>query len=148
MQNFNEQLYEMIGRCRQIQTRSKAAAAVVTPCQMIVSDNPDWDRGNKSKAASTQTQYQTVVKKYDMDGSSTGEMIYLCGVHDFETKSLKEFNEHVTRLPHDDSGGSGKAAAASVPGINKLKAIHDFISSNMILFVLLIISEVDLLFLC
>ncbi|HEX9317671.1 MAG TPA: hypothetical protein VF884_01920 [Nitrososphaeraceae archaeon] len=37
MDNFSEQLFEMIGRSR---TKSKAAA-VVTLCQMIVGHNPD-----------------------------------------------------------------------------------------------------------
>ena len=78
----------------------------------------------ESKAAST--QYETVVKKYDMGGSSTGEPIYQCGIHNFETKNLKEFKEHEARLPHDGSGSK----AASVPGINKLREIHNFTRSN------------------
>ena len=30
-------------------------------------------------------------KKYDMGGSSTGEPVYQCGTHNFETKNLNEF---------------------------------------------------------
>ena len=46
--DWNEQLFEMIGRCRS-NSKSKVAA-IVTRCQMIVSNNPD--RIIKSKAAS------------------------------------------------------------------------------------------------
>ncbi len=37
--DWNEQLFEMIGRCRS-NSKSKVAA-IVTRCQMIVSNNPD-----------------------------------------------------------------------------------------------------------
>ena len=80
----------------------------------------------ESKAGST--QYQTVVKKIDMGGSSTGEQIFQCGIHDYETKSLKEFNEHLRTKAHNDNNTGSKAA--SVSGTNKIKAIHDFIRSN------------------
>jgi hypothetical protein len=43
MNSFDEQLFGMIGRLR---TSNSKAAAVVTPCQMIVSNNPERD--NKS----------------------------------------------------------------------------------------------------
>ena len=92
---------------------------------MIVSDNPNRDKTG-SKAAST--QYQTIVKKYDMGGSSTGELIHRCGTHDYETRSLKEFNEHLAVLPHNDTGSKAASVSVLVPGINKIKAIHDFIS--------------------
>jgi hypothetical protein len=71
--NFNEQVFEMIGRCRSRGSRAAAAAGAVVVgngCQMIVSNNPARV-GNKSKAASVPSQ-----------------------------------------------------------GINKMKAIHDFIASN------------------
>jgi hypothetical protein len=134
MDDFNEQVFEMIGRLRQNglnKSRSKAASVIKAPCDMIVSDNPDRINNNSdsnSKAASTTptTQYQTVVKKYDMGGSSTGEGIYQCGTHDFETKNLKEFNEHVARLPHNDTGSK----AASVSSVNKVKEIYDFMNSR------------------
>jgi CCR4-NOT transcriptional regulation complex NOT5 subunit len=136
MDNFQDQLFEMIGRLRQNglnQTKSKAASTtaapvIKTPCNMIVSENPN--RIENSKAASsttTQQEYQTVVKKCDMGGSSTGEAVYQCGTHDFETKSLKEFNEHLARLPHD---GSGSGKAASVTRENKVKVIADFLNSK------------------
>ena len=86
----------------------------------------------ESKAASS--QYETVVKKYyDMGGSSTGDPIYKCGTHDYETRSLKEFNEHLA-LSHNDNDSGSKAASVSVPvpvpGINKMKAIQDFINGK------------------
>ena len=60
---------------------------------------------------------QTVVTKYDMGGSSSGNQVYQCGTHDYKTKSLKEFNDHIT-LSHNDTGR------------NKIKDINDFMNSN------------------
>jgi hypothetical protein len=90
---------------------SRAAAVIKPPCDMIVSDNPDRINNNnnsnsKSKAASSSptTQYETVVKKYDMGGSASSDnIVYQCGTHSFETKNLKEFKEHEARLPHNDT---------------------------------------------
>ncbi len=48
MDNWNEQLFDMIGRMRQ-HSGSRAAAVAVVTSQMMVSDNPDRI---KSKAAS------------------------------------------------------------------------------------------------
>ena len=120
-----EQFYQMMTRLKSSRSKAAAAPVIKPPCDMIVSDNPDRINNNNSKAAST--QYQTVVKKYDKGGSSTGEQVYQCGTHNFETKNLKEFKEH-EEVMHDHDGSGGKAA--SVPGINKLKMIHDFIRSN------------------
>jgi hypothetical protein len=75
----------------------------------------------KSKAGSEVTT--TKSHYYDMSLPSTGDQVYKCGLHEFETKNLTEFKGHV-----EDHGS--KAASISVPGINKLKAIQDFISSN------------------
>ena len=80
----------------------------------------------KSKSGST--QYEVVKKYYDMGGSSTGDQIYKCGIHDYETRSMKEFNEHVALSPHSNTRNSSKAP--SVSGTNKIKAIHDFINSK------------------
>jgi hypothetical protein len=71
----------------------------------------------KSKAGSD------VTKTYDMSLPSTGDQVYKCGLHEFETKNLPEFKRHV-----EDHGS--KAAGASVPSVNKLKAIHDFINGK------------------
>ena len=65
----------------------------------------------KSKAGS---------KTYDMSLPSTGDQVYKCGLHDFETKNITEFKGHIE---------NHSSKAASVPGINKLKAIQDFINS-------------------
>jgi hypothetical protein len=73
----------------------------------------------KSKAGSD----VTTTKYYDMSLPSTGDQVYKCGLHEFETKNLTEFKAHV-------EDHSSKVASASGPGINKIKAIHDFISSN------------------
>ena len=72
-----------------------------------------------------------------MGGSSTGEPIYQCGTHDYETKNLKEFNEHdmhieavpiMTELKINEYAGS-KGCSASVP-VNKLQEILRFQRSN------------------
>jgi hypothetical protein len=65
----------------------------------------------KSKAGS---------KYYDMSLPSTGDQVYKCGLHDFETKNLIEFKAHV-----EDHGSK----AASVP-VNKLQEILRFQRSN------------------
>jgi hypothetical protein len=120
MDKSQDQIFEMIGRLRERKNSRSMAAAILTPCNMIVSDNPDWDKtGGKSKAALT--QYQTVVKKYNMGGSSTGEQIYQCGTHDFETRSLNEFNNHINTI----HGNESNSRAASVSA-NKAKVIYDF----------------------
>jgi hypothetical protein len=76
------------------------------------------DLQQKSKAGSNVTKCY-----YDKSLPSTGDQVYKCGSHDFETKNLTEFNRHV------ESHGS-KAASVSGININKVKAIHDFIFSN------------------
>ena len=86
----------------------------------------------QSKAASTSAnQTETVVTRYfiDQGGSSTGDQIYKCGIHDYETRSMKEFNEHIA-LSHNDNDTGSKAASLSTKEENKLKAIHDFINGK------------------
>jgi hypothetical protein len=122
-----EQFYQMMTR---LKTNSRAAStkadAIVTEIVdgLIVSkpakkieyiSEPASNPVLESKAAST--QYETVVKKYDMTLPSTGDQIYKCGLHYYETRSLKEFNEHVAVLPHNAQE-------------NKLKAMHDFINGK------------------
>ncbi len=53
MDNWNEQLFDVIGKNR---GSSRAAAVVVTPCQMMVANNPN--RNHNSKAASVSVQRQ------------------------------------------------------------------------------------------
>ncbi len=66
MYRSDEQLFDMIGRMRQ-QNRGSKAAAVVTPCQMMVANNPNR---NKSKAASVSSTdkvkiiYDFISKQY------------------------------------------------------------------------------------
>lgn len=67
----------------------------------------------KSKAGSD-------TKYYDMSLPSTGDQVYKCGLHNYETRNLKEFNRHV-----EDHGSK----AASVP-VNKLQEILRFQRSN------------------
>ena len=72
----------------------------------------------KSKAGSDVTKYHY----YDMSLPSTGDQVYKCGIHDFETKNLTEFNGHV------ENHGS-KAASVFVQE-NKIKVIQDFYKSK------------------
>ena len=76
----------------------------------------------ESKAGST--QYETVVKKYDMSLPSTGDQVFKCGIHDFETKNVTEFNRHLSTKDH---GTGSKATSVSV---NKLQEILRFQRSN------------------
>jgi hypothetical protein len=104
--------------------KSKAASApvITTPCNFMVADNPNRII-NGSKAAST--QMLTRERRIPIPGSSSGELLYKCGVHDYETKNLMEFNEHLN-MTHSDTNSK----AASVLSINKVKAIHDFLKSD------------------
>jgi hypothetical protein len=122
-----EQFYQMMTRLKSRAASTKEDAIVTEivdglivskPAKKIEYISEPASEANTSKAAST--QYETVVKKYDMSLPSTGDQVYKCGTHDYETNSLTEFNRHV-----EDHGSE----AASVP-TNKLKAIHDFIRSN------------------
>jgi hypothetical protein len=70
----------------------------------------------KSKAGS---------KYYDMSLPSSGDQVYKCGLHEFETKNLTEFKQHV-----EDHGSKAASTSMSVPGINKIKAIQDFINGK------------------
>jgi hypothetical protein len=76
-----------------------------------------------SKETIQTSEGPAVVTKYYFDNSlpSTGDQVYKCGLHEFETKNLIEFNRHV-----EDHGSK----AASAPSINKLKAIQDFINGK------------------
>lgn len=42
----------MIGRCRR-QTGSRTAAVVVKKCQMIISNNPDWNKTSRAASGVT-----------------------------------------------------------------------------------------------
>jgi hypothetical protein len=77
-----ERFYQAFTRSRAASSQSQSqnqnqAPVITTPSQMIVSDYPD--RIKTSKAASSSTQYETVVKKYDMSLPSTGDQVYKCG---------------------------------------------------------------------
>jgi hypothetical protein len=115
-----------------ISEASKAATILAKDCpQMIVSDNPNRDKRGKSASTPDRISKETiqtsegpaVFTKYYYDNSlpSTADQVYKCGLHDFETKNLTEFKRHV-----EDHGSK----AASVSGIYKIKAIHDFINAR------------------
>ena len=52
MDNWNEQLYEMIGRMRQAKG-SKAAAVIETPCDIMVANKPNRNRSKASSVSSS-----------------------------------------------------------------------------------------------
>ena len=163
MDNVNEQLFEVIGRLRQNGlnnkgNRSKAAAVIKAPCDMIVSDNPN--RTGKAASSSSSSAFsseeelfasappgpvpdrirQRIVQtaegpakvtsyEYERQGSSTGDQVYQCGTHNFETKSITEFNNHINKT-HNECSTTSKAASVTVSSGNKVKEIADFINSN------------------
>ena len=47
-----------------------------------------------------------------------------CGTHDFETKNLKEFNNHIHKT-HNEGSTPSKAASVT-SSANKAKEIHGF----------------------
>ena len=64
--------------------------------------------------------------EYERQGSSSPDMVYKCGIHDYETKNLKEFNHHINKT-HNDTGSK---AASSVSSANKARVIAEFLNSN------------------
>jgi hypothetical protein len=72
----------------------------------------------KSKAGSD----VTTTKTYDMSLPSTGDQVYKCGLHEFETKYLTEFNRHVEN--------HGSKAASVNSGVNKVREIWDFMNGR------------------
>ncbi len=136
MDNFNEQFYEMMTRLRQnqSQTKSKAAAVIKAPCDMIVSDNPNRDKSSKAASPILSSDEELIASappgevptrirqqilqtaegptkvtsyEYERQGSSSStDMVYKCGTHDFETKNLKEFNNHISRTHNEGSKAS------------------------------------------
>ena len=160
MSDWNEQFYEMMGRLRQNQTKSKAGAVIKAPCDMIVSDNPNRDKSSKAASSSgsafsseeelfasappgpvpdriRQRIVQTAEGparvtsyEYERQGSSSGEQVYQCGTHNFETRNVKEFNSHINRTHNDSSTSSNSKAASSVSSANKARIIAEFLNSN------------------
>ena len=154
MSDWNDQFYEMMGRLRQNQTKSKAAAVIKAPCDMIVSDNPGRDKSSKAASSTVFSSDEELIAsappgavpdrirqrivqtaegpakvtsyEYERQGSSSGDQVYKCGTHNFETKSVKEFNNHIAKT-HNDTGSK---AASSVNSENKAKAITEFLNIN------------------
>ena len=158
MSEWNDQFYEMMGRLRQNgrnKSRSKAAAVIKAPCDMIVSDNP-----NRTGKAASSTVFssdeeliasapagkvpdrirQRIVQtaegpakvtsyEYERGGSSTGDQVYQCGTHNFETRNVNEFNNHINRTHNDSSTSSNSKAASSVSSANKARDIAEFLNS-------------------
>ena len=157
MDNFNEQFYEMMGRLRQ-NKGSKAAAVIKAPCDMIVSDNPGRDKSSKAASSTVFSSdeelfasappgpvpdriRQRIVQtaegpakvtsyEYERQGSSSGEQVYQCGTHNFETRNVKEFNNHINRTHNDSSTSNNSKAASSVSSANKARVIAEFLNSN------------------
>ena len=162
MSDWNDQFYEMMGRLRQNglnkSNRSKAAAVIKAPCDMIVSDNPGRDKSSKAASSPVFSSDEELIAsappgpvpdrirqrivqtaegpakvtsyEYERQGSSTGDQVYQCGTHNFETKSIKEFNNHINRTHNDSSTSTNSKAASSLSSANKVKEIYDFITST------------------
>ena len=160
MSDWNERFYEMMEWLRQSQTKSKAAAVIKAPCDMIVTDNPGRDKNSKAASSSSsafsseeelfasappgpvpdrirQKLIQTAEGpakvtsyEYERQGSSSGDQVYQCGTDNFETKNVKEFNNHINRTHNDSSTSSNSKAASSVSSANKARVIAEFLKSN------------------
>ena len=53
---------------------------------------------------------------------STGDQVFKCGIHDFETRNVTEFNRHLCQKNH-----GSKAASVPIPvQVNKLQEILRF----------------------
>ena len=160
MSDWNDQFYEMMGRLRQNglnkSNRSKAAAVIKAPCDMIVSDNPGRDKSSKAASSTVFSSDEELIAsappgpvpdrirqrivqtaegpakvtsyEYERQGSSSGDQVYQCGTHNFETKNLKEFNNHIAKTHNESTTGS--KAASSVNSENKAKAITEFLNIN------------------
>ena len=153
MSDWNDQFYEMMGRLRQNQTKSKAAAVIKAPCDMIVSDNPGRNKSSKAASSTVFSSDEELIAsappgpvpdrirqrivqtaegpakvtsyEYERQGSSSGEQVYQCGTHNFETKSIKEFNNHINKTHNE-----GSKAASVTSSVNKAKAIAEFLNIN------------------
>jgi hypothetical protein len=53
----------------------------------------------------------------DKGGSSTGDQIHKCGIHDFETRNLKEFNDHLNMTHNDGIDRTGYVYYRNSSGI-------------------------------
>ncbi len=69
--NWNQQLFEMIGRSMNATQRSKAA--------------------------------------------STNGSLYKCGIHNYETATLNDWNLHLEQFAHQDQNGNLSKAASALP---------------------------------
>jgi len=116
MDAYIDGLMNVIEKHRKSKAASESAPVITTPCNFMVADNP-----NRSKAASTYAE-----RRIPLPGSSSGELLYKCGVHEYETKSISEFNEHLNMTHSSDTNSK----AASIPSIDKVKEIHDFLKSD------------------
>ena len=156
MSDWNDQIYEMMGRLRQNglnKSRSKAAAVIKAPCDMIVSDNPNRDKGSKAASSTVFSSDEELIAsappgpvpdrirqrivqtaegpakvtsyEYERQGSSSGDQVYQCGTHNFETRNVKEFNNHIAKTHNEDS-----KAASVTSSVNKAKAIVEFLNIN------------------
>ena len=118
-------------RQNQSQTKSKAASGDKSAiCDMIVSDNPNRDKSSKAASPILSSDEELIASappgevptrirqqilqtaegptkvtsyEYERQGSSSStDIVYKCGTHDFETKNLKEsiiiFTGHITKV--------------------------------------------------
>ena len=128
-----EQFYQMMSRLRGSRGASTKEDAIVTEIVdgLIVSKPAKKIEYLSTTTKDTQASEPIITdlqkskagsgtKYYDMSLPSTGDQVFKCGIHDFETKNVTEFNRHV-----ENHGGK----TASVP-VNKLQEILRFQRSN------------------
>ena len=78
-----------------------------------------------AEGPATVTSYE-----YERGGSSSPDMVYKCGTHDYETKNVKEFNNHINTTHNESNTSSNSKAASSVSSANKARVIAEFLNSE------------------
>ena len=131
-----DQFYQMMTR---LKAKSRAASSTELPeaerrVTEMINGQLISKPANKVTLVEKQEQEPIVIdlqkskagsKYYDMSLQSGGDQVYKCGLHEFETKNLTEFKRHI-----EDHGSKAASTSTSVPSVNKIKEIHNFIKSN------------------
>ena len=105
------------------------AVGEATETQEITRQEPrEWSLDKNGVIVSKPIEQESqvnLIRRYDMSGpgATNPNHIFKCGTHDYETKSLTEFNQHIAS--HDHS-----SKAASVPAVNEVKELFDFLNGR------------------
>jgi len=87
-----------------------------------------------SKAASVQEGEQEEPREWSLDKNgvivskpipTNQSQVFKCGTHDYETKSLTEFNQHI-----ESHSNNSKAASTPAALVNPVREIFDFLNAR------------------